>query len=148
MCIRLLLSAIDHFNCMLNESQWVISLNVTFISLQLCRKQFVALHSQPLLETLSSDFLNYINKYQRSAFSVETWNLLNQLSMVIDVQIHLQMYFYVFVFLIREHPKLDKKHEASVQNLKELVSSVPEKGGLFSDTCTRSCQYLFIISLV
>lgn len=67
---------------------------------------------------------------------------------VTDVQIHLQMYFYVFVFLIREHPKLDKKHEASVQNLKELVSSVPEKGGLFSDTCTRSCQYLFIISLV
>lgn len=41
------------------------------------------------------------------------------------------MYFYVFVFLIREHPKLDKKHEASVQNLKELVSSVPEKGGQF-----------------
>lgn len=140
MYICLLLSAIDHFNCMLNESQWVISLNVTFISLQLCRKQFVALHSQPLLETLSSDFLNYIKKYQRSAFSVETWNLLNQLL--------IQMYFYVFVFLIREHPKLDKKHEASVQNLKELVSSVPEKGGLFSDTCTRSCQYLFIISLV
>lgn len=145
MCIRLLLSAIDHFNCMLNESQWVISLNVTFISLQLCRKQFVALHSQPLLETLSSDFLNYIKKYQRSAFFCRDLKFAKS---VTDVQIHVQMYFYVFVFLIREHPKLDKKHEASVQNLKELVSSVPEKGGLFSDTCTRSCQYLFMFSLV
>lgn len=48
---------------------------------------------------------------------------------VTDFQIFL--YICNFVFLIREHPKLDKKHEASVQNLKELVSSVPEKGGLF-----------------
>uniref|UniRef100_K1R5B9 DNA-directed RNA polymerase n=1 Tax=Magallana gigas TaxID=29159 RepID=K1R5B9_MAGGI len=31
---------------------------------------------------------------------------------------------------LKEHPKLDKKHEASVQNLKELVSSVPEKADL------------------
>lgn len=132
---------------MLNESQWVISLNVTFISLQLCRKQFVALHSQPLLETLSSDFLNYIKKYQRSAFFCRDLKFAKSVPDV-QIHVHVQMYFYVFVFLIREHPKLDKKHEASVQNLKELVSSVPEKGGLFSDTCTRSCQYLFIISLV
>lgn len=66
------LSAIDHLNCIINEGQGVISLNLTFVSLQLCRKQFVALHSQPLLETLSSDFLNYIKKYQRSAVFVET----------------------------------------------------------------------------
>lgn len=74
-----------------HDCYWTHANDVDLMN-KLCRKQFVALHSQPLLETLSSDFLNYINKYQR------------------------------------EHPKLDKKHEASVQNLKELVSSVPEKG--------------------
>lgn len=64
---------------------------------------------------------------------------LNVAESVTDFQIYVSLFVCNFVFLIREHPKIDKKHEASVQNLKELVSSVPEKGGLFLDTFTRTC---------
>ncbi|XP_022336971.2 DNA-directed RNA polymerase, mitochondrial-like [Crassostrea virginica] len=46
-----------------HDCYWTHANDVDLMN-RLCRKQFVALHSQPLLETLSTDFLKYMETYQ------------------------------------------------------------------------------------
>ncbi|XP_048774109.2 DNA-directed RNA polymerase, mitochondrial-like isoform X4 [Ostrea edulis] len=47
-----------------HDCYWTHANDVDLMN-KLCRKQFVALHSQPLLETLSADFMRHIEKYQK-----------------------------------------------------------------------------------
>ncbi|XP_061197360.1 DNA-directed RNA polymerase, mitochondrial-like [Saccostrea echinata] len=47
-----------------HDCYWTHAIDVDSMN-KFCRKQFVALHNQPLLETLSADFLNDIEKYKK-----------------------------------------------------------------------------------